>query len=210
MGLGSIMLPIVGTPPYNARQWEPLWSAIEETGLPIVLHQGSGHDMLFYRGRGAAVANLLATQSMAPRTAALLATSGVLADHPKLHFIFVETNAAWISWVMSCLDHYDQAFRQQVGWVRPLLPEPPSFYVRRQIHGTFQRDDVAVAMVPYTGAEVALWGTDYPHTEGTYPHSRKVVSAFTQALKPADAEAIVFGTAARLFAFDREKITAPF
>jgi predicted TIM-barrel fold metal-dependent hydrolase len=210
MGLGSIMLPIVGTPPFNHKQWEPLWSAIEETGLPIVLHQGSGHDMLFYRGRGAAVANLLATQSMAPRTAALLATSGVLAEHPKLHFIFVETNAAWVSWAMTCLDHYDKAFRQQVGWVRPLLEEPPSFYLKRQIHGTFQKDDVAVAMLPYTGPDVALWGTDYPHTEGTYPHSREVVDGFSKGLKPEHAEAMVFGNAARLFKFDREKLAAPF
>lgn len=210
LGLGSLMLPIVGTPPFNARQWEPLWSLIEETGLPVVMHQGSGHDMLFYRGRGAAVANLVATQSMAPRTAALLATSGVLADHPKLHFIFVETNAAWISWIMATLDHYDRAFRQMPGWVRPLLAEPPSFYIKRQIHGTFQHDDVAVAMVPYTGADVALFGTDYPHHEGTYPHSRKVVAEFCGMLAPADAEAIVFGTAARLFHFDREKLGAPF
>ena len=71
-------------------------AAIAETGLPVVMHQGSGHDMLFYRGRGATVSNLLATQSMAPRTAGLLAMSGVLENHPDLHFVFVETNAAWI------------------------------------------------------------------------------------------------------------------
>lgn len=210
LGLGAIMLPIVSDPPYNARQWEPLWSLIEETGLPIVLHQGTGHDMLFYRGRGAAVANLLATQGMAPRTAALLATSGVLADHPKLHFVFVETSAAWISWVMGTLDHYDRAFRQQVGWVRPLLPEPPSFYIKRQIHGTFQRDDVAIRMLPFTGAAAALWGSDYPHTEGTYPHSRRIVAEQCAGLAPADAETILFGEAARLFRFDRALLDAPF
>lgn len=210
LGLGALMLPIVGTPPFNAQQWEPLWSLIEETGLPIVMHQGTGHDMLFYRGRGAAVANLLATQSMAPRTAALLATSGVLANHPDLHFVFVETNAGWISWIMTTLDHYDTAFRQMPGWVRPLLDKPPSFYIKRQIHGTFQRDAVAVAMLPYTGADVALFGTDYPHHEGTYPHSREVVAEHCLGLAPAEAEAIVFGTAARLFHFDREKLAAPF
>ena len=31
------------------------------------MHQGTGHDMIFYRGWGSATANLLATQSMAPR-----------------------------------------------------------------------------------------------------------------------------------------------
>jgi len=210
MGLGALMLPIVGTPPFNAQQWEPLWSVIEETGLPVVMHQGSGHDMLFYRGRGASVANLVATQSMAPRTAALLATSGVLANHPKLHFIFVETNASWISWIMGTLDHYQTAFSQMPGWVRPELPEPPSYYIKRQIHATFQRDDVAVTMVPYTGADVALFGTDYPHLEGTYPHSRKIVAEFAAGLAPADAEAMVFGNAAQLFHFDREQLAEPF
>ena len=81
-GLGSIMLPAVADPEWNHRRWDPLWSAIEETGLPAVMHQGTGHSMFFYRGPGAGVSNLLATQSMAPRTAALLATSGVLAATP--------------------------------------------------------------------------------------------------------------------------------
>jgi predicted TIM-barrel fold metal-dependent hydrolase len=209
MGMGGLLLPIVGTPPFNHKQWDPLWSAINETGLPVVMHQGSGHDMLFYRGRGATVSNLLATQSMAPRTAALLAMSGVLENNPDLHFVFVETNAAWISWAMTTLDHYDKSFRQYVGWVRPELKEKPSFYLKRQIHGTFQIDDVAVDMVPFTGARVALWGSDYPHAEGTYPHSRDVVTEFSKRLSPEDAKAIVFDTAAELFRFDREKILEP-
>jgi predicted TIM-barrel fold metal-dependent hydrolase len=209
MGLGAVMLPLVGAPPYNDKAWEPLWSLIDETGRPVVMHQGSGHDMLFYRGRGAAVANLLATQSMAPRTAALLTMSGVLADHPDLHFVFVETNAAWLSWAMATLDHYDRAFRQNIGWVRPALPESPSFYVKRQLHGTFQRDEVAIAMLPYTGAAVALWGSDYPHTEGTYPNSRKVVAELCGNLAAADAAAILHGTAARLFDFDLDALAAP-
>jgi predicted TIM-barrel fold metal-dependent hydrolase len=210
LGLGALMLPIVGTPPLNNKQWQPLWSLIEETGLPIVLHQGTGHDMLFYRGPGAAVSNLMATQSMAPRTAALLAMSGVLADHPKLHFIFVETNAGWISWVMGTLDHYYDAFSKMAGWVRPSLDEPPSFYIKRQIHGTFQRDHAAIAMVPYTGADVALFGTDYPHHEGTYPNSRKIVAEIAEKLAPPDLKSVVYGNAARLFRFDEGKLAAAF
>jgi predicted TIM-barrel fold metal-dependent hydrolase len=209
LGLAAFMLPLVGTPPYNHRDWEPLWSLIEETGRPVVMHQGSGHDMLFYRGRGASVANLLATQSMAPRTAALLATSGVLADHPDLHFVFVETNAGWFSWAMSTVDHYTEAFKKNVGWVRPLLPEPPSYYMKRQLHGTFQIDEVAVAMIGKTGAEPLLWGSDYPHMEGTYPNSRRIVEKLLGHLAPSDANAIVQGTAARLFAFERDVLATP-
>jgi predicted TIM-barrel fold metal-dependent hydrolase len=207
LGLGAAMLPLVGTPPYNDRGWEPLWSAIEASGLPVVMHQGTGHDMLFYRGRGAAVANLLATQSMAPRTAALLATSGVLADHPALHFVFVETNAAWLSWTMATLDFYYDAFQQYEGWVRPLLPEKPGFYVARQLHGTFQLDPVAVTNVAHTGPGPLLWGSDFPHAEGTYPRSRETVRRLFAGLELADVADIVAGNAARLFRFDPEVLT---
>ena len=209
LGLAAVMLPLVGTPPYNHRHWEPVWSLVEETGLPVVMHQGSGHDMLFYRGRGATVSNLLATQSMAPRTAALLTTSGVLAEHAGLHFVFVETNAGWLSWAMNTLDHYNEAFQQNAGWVRPVLAEPPSYYMKRQLHGTFQDDDVAVSMIHKTGAAPLLWGSDYPHTEGTYPHSREVVERLCAGLDPAQATAIAQGTAARLFRFDPSVLQEP-
>jgi predicted TIM-barrel fold metal-dependent hydrolase len=209
LGLASAMLPLVGKPEYNHPGWKPLWHAIEETGLPVVMHQGTGHDMLFYRGPGSAVSNLLSTQSMAPRTVSLLATSGVLAEFPRLHFVFVETNVGWLSWVMNTVDYYYEAFQEYEGWVRPILPEKPSFYMARQIHGTFQVDPVAIANLAGTGIEPLLWGSDFPHAEGTYPHSRRTVM---QLLREVDVEAaaeIVGGTAARLFRFEPEVLETP-
>lgn len=210
MGLGSIMLPLKGVPwEYNSPNWEPLWEAVEETSLPIVMHQGSGHDMLFYRGPGATVANLLATQSMAPRTVGLLAASGTLERHPGLHFVFVETNAAWISWAMDTLDYYYDAFTAIPGWVRPELKEKPSSYVARQIHGTFQWDPTGLRNLARTGVEPLLWGSDYPHSEGTYPHSRKVVQELFDQFTQEDATAILGGTATRLFHFDPAVVSTP-
>ena len=118
---------------------------------------------------------------MAPRAAALLATSGVLADHPDLHFVFVETNAGWLAWAMYTVDYYYEAFQQYEGWVKPVLPEKPSHYMRRQIHGTFQFDPVAVHNLPLTGAAPLLWGSDFPHAEGTYPRSREIVMRAVRA-----------------------------
>ena len=209
LGLASAMLPLVGTPEYNHRQWKPLWRAIEETGLPVVMHQGSGHDMLFYRGPGAAVSNLLATQSLAPRSVSLLATSGVLAEHPDLEFVFVETNAGWLSWVMNTVDYYYEAFQEYEGWVRPILPEKPSFYMARQIHGTFQFDPVAITNIERTGCAPLLWGSDFPHAEGTYPHSRQTVLDLFRDIDVEAAAQIVAGTATRLFQFDPGVLTTP-
>ncbi|SEO41123.1 amidohydrolase family protein [Trujillonella endophytica] len=210
LGLGSAMLPLRGVPEeYNSPHWEPFWEAVEECGLPVVLHQGSGHDMLFYRGPGAAVANLLATQSMAPRSAALLTTSGALERHPGLHVVFVETNAAWLSWAMDTLDSYYDAFLANPGWVRPELAEKPSHYLRRQVHGTFQWDPTGIHNIDRTGTGPLLWGSDYPHSEGTYPHSRAVVQEQFGHLAEADAAAILGGNATRLFGFDPAVVGTP-
>jgi len=209
MGLAAAMLPLVGTPEYNHPDWRPLWRCIEATGLPAVMHQGSGHDMLFYRGPGASVSNLLATQSMAPRAASLLATSGVLADHPELHFVFVETNAGWLAWAMNTVDYYYEAFQEYPGWVKPLLPERPSHYMARQLHATFQADPVAIRNIATTGAAPLLWGSDFPHAEGTFPNSRQTASQLFAALPPEQAAAIGGGTAARLFRFDPAVLATP-
>src|SRR5262249_56909827 len=147
LGLRAVMLPTVpdnaltkqggvSWPNWSHGDWEPLWRAIEETGLPVVMHQGTGHDMIWYRGPGATIANLIATQSIAPRTATLLATSGVLDRHPGLHFVFVEYNAGWLAWTMETADYYNDAFTRlpplDTGRERlyPRLSEPPSFYIK--------------------------------------------------------------------------------
>jgi predicted TIM-barrel fold metal-dependent hydrolase len=206
LGVAALMLPLVGTPSWNQPVWEPLWSAIAETGLPMVMHQGTGHDMIFYRGWGSPTANLLATQSMAPRTAALLACSGVLERHPDLHAVLVEVNAGWMAWTMNTLDEYFVA--HGAAERKPHLRELPSHYLRRQVHATFQRDPVAIAARELTGVECLMWGNDYPHPEGTYPDSQKVLAKTLAGVGEEDAAAITGGNALRVFGFDREVLAS--
>ncbi|HEY2563780.1 MAG TPA: amidohydrolase family protein [Acidimicrobiales bacterium] len=227
LGLGAAMLPTVAEPSYNNRRWEPLWDAIEAARMPVVMHQGTGHDMIWYRGPGATVANLLATQSVGPRTAALLATSGVLERHPDMHVVFVEYNVGWLPWMMETVDFYTESFdrygttdnmgsarlaganRPPKPVITPQLEERPSFYVRRQVHATFQDDQVGMQNINITGVDALLWGSDYPHEEGTYPNSRATVDRLGGQLKPEEAEKIFRDTAARLFHFDPEVLAAP-
>jgi predicted TIM-barrel fold metal-dependent hydrolase len=225
-GLGALMLPTVAEPSYNRPGWEPLWAAIEETGLPVVMHQGTGHSMIWYGGPGASVANLLSTQSIGPRTAGLLATSGVLERHPGLHVVFVEYNAGWLAWTMQTIDFYTESFERygttdKMGSSRlsrsgepkpvitPKLAEPPSFYLRRQVHATFQDDPVALHNLPLTGPDGLMWGSDYPHEEGTYPRSRETVDRLAEGIDAASALKVFRDTAARLFRFDLAAIEAP-
>jgi predicted TIM-barrel fold metal-dependent hydrolase len=215
-GLGAHMMPATVTPEYNHAQWDRLWAAIEATGLPVVIHQGTGHSMYFYRGRGAGVSNLIATQSMGARATAVLTNAGVLADHPDLHFVFVEYNTGWMAWLMDTLDFYTESFKKYgftgegKQWINPELPERPSFYVRRQVHATFQNDPIGIHNLPLTGAGGLMWGSDYPHEEGTYPHSRDTVTRLAKGLDSDDDITRVFRTnAAEVFNFSDEVLNTP-
>ncbi|BCO39217.1 amidohydrolase [Mycobacterium paraintracellulare] len=225
-GLGAVMIPAVATPNWNDKTWEPLWSAIEETGLPVVIHSGTGHDMIWYRGMGASVANLLSTQSMGPRVATLLATSGILERHSTLHFIFVEYTGGWLAWTMNTVDYATDTFnrygttanlgsaklaggKKPRSIVYPVLQEPPSFYIRRQIHATFQDEPVGLSNVALTGADCLMWGSDYPHEEGTYPHSRETVDRLGKLVDDDTALRIFRDNAANVFGFDRSIFATP-
>jgi len=129
--------------------------------------------------------------------------------------VFVEFNGGWLAWTMQTLDFYTEAFRRYgttpsgKAWINPELPEPPSFYLRRQVHATFQDDPVALGDIGFTGGDALMWGSDYPHEEGTYPRSREVVARLTSGLDAASAARIFRDNAAALFHFDPAIVLTP-
>jgi len=93
--------------------------------------------------------------------------------------------------------------------VRSARLEKPSFYMARQIHGTFQYDPVAVGSMARTGAAPILWRSDFPHAEGTYPKSRQSIAEQFAGVDIASVAKMVGGTAAQLFRFAPEVMSTP-
>lgn len=205
-GFSAHMLPIHGDPHWNHRQWEPMWAAIAETGMPAVMHQATGHEQLFYRGWGSGLTNLVTINTMAPRAAALLAASGILDRYPTLHVVLVEVNGGWLA---STLEYMEEYQTSHGAWQKPRLELLPTDYIRRQVHVTFQNDPLAVRNRDITGVECLMWGNDYPHAEGTWPNSAKVLDELLRDVSTEDATAIVGGTAARVFGFSEEVLSTP-
>lgn len=182
--------------PYNDPAWEPLWEAAAGLGIPLSFHAGTGRSQTPFRGPGAAVANYVVTVSGPMETVSLLCASGVLERHPQLRVVMVECGAGWLAWT---LDAMDDAYREHHFFVRPKLEALPSESFRRQGAVTFQRDPVGIANLDRTGAGCLLWGSDYPHPEGTFPESRAILeSQFAEVAQPT-CDAVVFRNAARLY-----------
>ena len=58
-----------------------------------------------------------------------------------------------------------------------------------------------------------MWGSDYPHSESTFPQSRKILEGVPddEQAKPAPDHdpGIAAGNTARVYNFDVAKLTAP-
>ena len=158
--------------PYNDPSYEPLWEAAAGLGVPLSFHAGTGRSQTPARGPGAAVVNYVVTVSGPMETVAYLCGAGILERHPELRVVMVECGAGWLAWTLEAMD---DAYREHQQFVRPKLRELPSEYFRRQGAVTFQRDPVGLANVERTGARCLMWGSDYPHPEGTFPDSREIL-----------------------------------
>ena len=58
------------------------------------------------------------------------------------------------------------------------------------------------------GVDSLMWGSDYPHSESTFPKSREILDRILQGVPPEEQAKIVGGNTARLYGFDLERISA--
>jgi len=200
LGLRSLFLPCqVPARPYNDPAYDPFWAVAQDTGLTLTFHAGTGHEPRIERGAGGAVINyLLGSQIDGAHVVLYLTMSGVLERFPRMQFVTVETGSAWLAWVMTTMD---EIYEKHHMWARPKLELKPSDYVRRQGHVTFQNDPVGVHNRTFTGVDALVWGSDYPHPEGTWPESRASLAEQLAGVPDDEAAKMAGGTAARLFGF---------
>jgi predicted TIM-barrel fold metal-dependent hydrolase len=94
----------------------------------------------------------------------------------------------------------DWAHKAHHFWVRPQLDELPSEVFRRQCFATFQEDHAGLlAAERHDLVDNLLWANDYPHHEGSWPHSAASVERQMGHLRPESRASILGGNAARVF-----------
>jgi predicted TIM-barrel fold metal-dependent hydrolase len=176
LGFLAIFLPTepATTQPYwNDDHWEPLWAACAEAGLVLGVHIGTdAGGTRPYRNPGGALLNYLDTTFGGQRAAAQLVAGGALARHPDLRVLISEGGATWAPFVG---DRLNEAYRQHYMFDEGRLTKLPKEYLMEQVYASFQHDETAVPAFTAMGFRNICFGTDYPHIEGTYPHTQKVL-----------------------------------
>jgi predicted TIM-barrel fold metal-dependent hydrolase len=181
--------------------YEPFWSTIEETGLPLSFHivgPRNANVMATFQNPTPGVKETfiaIAPMSICETVSTLIFT-GILARHPKLRFVLVECGIGWIPYFV---ERMDQTFNKHRFWTKSILTEKPSTYWYRQGHATFIQDLAGVAERHRAGLHNIMWSTDYPHSDSTWPKSREVLEAHFKDI-PADERTLIAGAnAAKLY-----------
>ncbi len=215
---GGVLLPGAppgsGVPPLYAPDYEPIWAACAERGLPITHHGGSAApDMGPYPE--ANVIFLLEVTWWAHRTLWHLIMAGVMERHPDLQFVFTEQGSAWIPEELTRLDYYHDRMSKAVGSqeqafggdVMSRLSLKPSEYFARQCHlgSSFIRQH-EVAMRHTIGTDRIMWGSDFPHLEGCWPFSKEHIAMAFGGVDPDEVAAMVGGNAAEVYRLDLGKL----
>jgi predicted TIM-barrel fold metal-dependent hydrolase len=194
--------PPSAKPTWQDEEWDPVWAALEENDMVLGFHIGTepvdptGRIGIYHRGRGGAVLNYVETTYGGQRAVTQLIACGALDRHPGLRILVSEGGATWGPFIA---DRMDEGYRQHGAAVRPVLSKLPSEYLYTQVYASFQHDRSAVLANAAMGWQNVMWGSDYPHYEGTYGHTQKTLHELFDDVDPAVSHRIRIGAFAELF-----------
>jgi predicted TIM-barrel fold metal-dependent hydrolase len=194
---------------YDGPEYEPFWAAAQALHMPLSLHtatrrQGinSGTTQRTIRD-----ASRRATKAFLPATSLCdMIFSGVFERYPALQVVVVEFELAWVPYLLNTMDytyrerHEEAAYRFQDGL-------RPSDFFHRQVFLSFQEDAVGIRLRDLIGVDNMMWGSDYPHSESTFPKSREILAQILAGVPRHEQAKIVGQNTARLYHFDVERLT---
>jgi predicted TIM-barrel fold metal-dependent hydrolase len=194
---------------YDRPEYEPFWAAAEALGMPLSLHTATRRQGKI-RGAGAKTlrdASSRATKAFYPALSMCdMIFSGVFERHPKLTLAIVEFELSWAPHLLTTMDytyrerHEEAIYRFQDGL------RPRDFF-HRNVVLSFQEDAVGIRLRDVIGVDNMMWGSDYPHSESTFPRSRKILAEILAGVSEDEQARIVGGTTARVYRFDVARLT---
>lgn len=185
---------------YCGAEYDGLWARAQEADIPVSFHVGcfshipnwlketSGRDPIaVYSG----------TASLIHDTLIELMCRGVCRRFPDLQFVVAEFNAGWLAhW----LDRVAQGWQREYG-KNPSGPavEPVDEIWKRQFYATIEDDQPALLTRRLIGEDRLMWGSDYPHTDSTWPCSKDVLDEMFADYPEATRQVITRDTVKQLY-----------
>ena len=190
---------------WHHPRYEPIWDICEELDLPVNIHStGSGVD--YGEFPGSRWIHSTEAYWTSRRPVWFLLWSGVLERHPKLKVMMAEVMGGWLPYDLQLWEYLYDARNPDA--IREILPRRPGEYWARQCYvgASPPSGRLEIEARETIGLRNILWGSDYPHPDGTWPHSRDRINDMFAGI-PEDETRLMLGeNAARVYDFDLGKL----
>jgi predicted TIM-barrel fold metal-dependent hydrolase len=134
--------------------------------------------------------------------------SGVFERHPRLRLAVVEFELSWAPNVLTSMDytyrerHGEALYRFRDGML-------PSDFFHQNVVLSFQEDAIGIRLRDVIGVDNMMWGSDYPHSESTFPESRRILAEILKGVPDDEQAKIAGGNTAHVYKFDTARPTVP-
>jgi predicted TIM-barrel fold metal-dependent hydrolase len=130
--------------------------------------------------------------------------SGLFTKFPDLKIAYSEGQIGWIPYI---LERADVVWNENRGWggIADKVFEPPSELFRRHVYGCFFDDAFGLRNIDDIGVDNVTYETDYPHSDSTWPHSRKIAEEQTKDLADDVVYKVIRGNAIEMLHLDFDK-----
>jgi predicted TIM-barrel fold metal-dependent hydrolase len=191
----------LGLPSIHTGYWDPFFAACADNGVVINMHIGSSSSMATASPDAPPAVQITLSFNYALVSMCDYLFSGVFSRFPKLKAAYSEGQMGWIPFV---LQRADDVWHEHRGWagVADKITEPPSNYFFRNIFACFFRDSFGIEVIERVGADNITFETDYPHTDTTWPHSKKVVEEMLDGVADDIVYKLLRGNAIRMLGLD--------
>ena len=208
-GLRGIVLPLPDEtyPPYHEAVFDPLWAVCAELGMAVHSH-GGDPPKIYGQSIASQTLAILELGFFRRRVLAQMMLGGVFVRHPNLRFVYTEVGIDWLPNFIDLLEHV-----YHNDWLR--MGQPPKRWLSLSPKDAWARNCAAAATAATfdeiqqarrLGFETVMWGADYPHVEGGWPHSWQEIRQAFATVDDQERRQMVGENAARFYRFDPQLI----
>ena len=195
----------LGQPSLYTGAWDVLWEACQETDTSVSMHIGSSSSMPTTSDDAPLATSMSMYAQNAQGSLCDWVFSGSLERFPDITIAYAESQVGWMPFQLERMDAVWRDGRGDVDNVKTL----PSEQVKGRVYGCVFDDLHELINRDAVGTDHILWETDYPHSDGTFPHSRKIAhELFTAAgMNAQECRMVLRSNAVKAYGLDRFGVT---
>ncbi len=212
-GLAGALITVLppADKPYDLAIYQPLWAMACDLDMPLSMHVATGRQQLSVdpsqeSTRRVTEAAFYLQDHFVRKSIGEMIFGGVFERHPTLRIGSIEHEVSWAPFFLFQMDYCYTDRPLRGDWIRFKNDALPSSFFHQNCFVSFQEDTVGLRVRDVVGVENLLWGSDYPHTESTFPRSREITAEVLKDVPESEQALILRDNTARLYGFDLEAL----